>query len=441
MLQAPKERLCETLDLQSAKQQVSFAENPEAFHKALTLFGNSKQDLWLDLKPWSAGATELENCLLQASLRFHHIENVGIILIAPLQSNGSGKPSPQPHIFLTQGLWSHPALQAKPGPQEVSAPKLADLLADFKSSLPGFHLPSLSELSQAVLKVTRVISTLRAPNGCPWDQEQTFATLKAHLIEEAYEATEASDLICHGKDPQGKAFRDELGDVLLQILLNSQIAAESGLFNLVDVCNSLSEKMIRRHPHVFHPDHEKIGSAAGVKDSWEKIKQQERAEQGSKAAASSNATETTLLKKALKKKALPTLDYVAAVSKQATRMGFCWPEFNEVWRDVENEVKELAEEIHIPSPNWEKVKDELGDVIFALANVVVHSRLNLGAPDSLTFDAAARASTAKFVTRFQEMERIFIEEKGEPLTEETARSLPLEHWEELWSLAKARRYR
>lgn len=322
---------------------------------------------------------------------------------------------------------------------------LAEFVKSAPSVLEGFHLPPLNELQLEAVRLARIISRLRAPAGCPWDREQTISSLRPYLIEEAYEAFEAASDWAEGNLPASAAFCEELGDVLLQIVLNAQIASEMGAFGLNDVFRALSEKMVRRHPHVFDPGSSSLASADDVRLAWDRIK---AAEQGAYDLGGQNQHRSalatpgkSLLHKALKKKSLPTLEYVTAVSKRATRVGFCWSTLKDTWQDILSEVSELEKEIHAPSVDWAAVEDEMGDVVFALANVLVHAREKMGAPNSLTLDAAVRRATSKFVNRFAEMEAIFKEEERRDLDEQDACQLDLSRWEDLWKKAKKRRYR
>jgi MazG family protein len=328
---------------------------------------------------------------------------------------------------------------------------------DLRAKLPGFELPNLAELGHKTVELARVISHLRAPDGCPWDREQSFLSLRPFMIEEAYEAVEAAGRLGDLQTTQdgeasqesthaAAAFADELGDVLLQILLNAQLAAEAGLFDLTDVVSGLTAKMIRRHPHVF-PDPNsnapkaEANSAQDVRSLWENIKASEGAAASSDPNMQHSVRPANLLKKAAKQKSLPTLEYAAAVSKRSAKLGFCWTALEDVWRDVESEIMELRHEILAKSPDFDKVEDEIGDVVYALANVVVHSKLHLNPPDGFGFDDAVRKAVSKFLNRFAEMEVIYLETRQEQLTEERARELDLDTWNDLWKTAKKRRYR
>jgi MazG family protein len=365
-------------------------------------------------------------------------------------------------LFLSPAAELHPVVQAAKArcTDDLTDSAILNLDAvghDLRARLPGFELPNLAELGHKTAELARVISHLRAPGGCPWDREQSFLSLRPFLIEEAYEAVEAAGRLGDLQSTQegletqestqaAAAFADELGDVLLQILLNAQLAAEAGLFNLTDVVSGLTAKMLRRHPHVFHDPkatapHAEANSAQDVRSLWEYIKASEVAPASSGSDAQHSVLPANLLKKAAKQKSLPTLEYAAAVSKRASKLGFCWTALEDVWRDVESEIMELRHEILANSPDFDKVEDEIGDVVYALANVVVHSKLHLNPPDGFGFDDAVRKAVSKFLNRFSEMEVIYLETRQEQLTEERARALDLDTWNDLWKTAKKRRYR
>ncbi len=212
----------------------------------------------------------------------------------------------------------------------------------------------------------RTIWRLRQPDGCPWDREQTHGSIQRNMVEEAYEAVDAID----GGDPRHLA--EELGDVLMQVLLHAQIADDAGAFSIDDVVAGLDEKLVRRHPHVF-------GDAAAADEGevlaiWEQVKDAERedAEQG-------------LLDSV--PRSLPALMECQKVSKRAARAGFDWPSADAVWDKVAEERAEFEAE----EPGGEAAELEFGDVLFALVNVA-----RKGGVDA---ERALRRSTAKFRRR------------------------------------------
>jgi len=213
------------------------------------------------------------------------------------------------------------------------------------------------------------MSRLRSPDGCPWDREQTHESLRPYLIEEAYETLEAIDL----GDPA--ALREELGDLLLQIVFHAQLAEETGAFSLTEVINGISDKMVRRHPHVFGD--ESASSADEVRDRWEQIKQAE------------GKTVFGGLPRSL-----PALLRAYRVGEKAANRGFDWRSVPPVFEKVREELAELAAELSDETARGQRRRtEELGDVLFAVANLARH--LEIQPEDAL------RASTSRFEQRFQ----------------------------------------
>ena len=317
-------------------------------------------------------------------------------------------------------------------PGQETAPKSSSGLAQQLGIPPTSFGPRFA-LAKNALGFFDTVARLRAPDGCPWDKEQTFASLRPYLIEESYEASAAAQKLAEGK-PEGAAeFCDELGDVLLQVYLNAQIASETKLFDAAAVYAGINEKMIRRHPHVFAPQTAQATTAGEVVSQWDKIKATENAGNPEK--------RTSLLKKALKKQALPTLEYATEVSKRSYRIGFAWKDLPNTFNDLVLEVEELREELFAPEPHWQRIADEAGDVVYALSNIMTFIRENHEHTDAhFSLDLAARAAVQKFITRFQEMELI-LAEQGHLVTEESAKSLSLDTWNTLWQQAKKRKYR
>jgi MazG family protein len=278
----------------------------------------------------------------------------------------------------------------------------------------------------------KIVSALRSPEGgCPWDREQSILTLRSYLIEEAYEAVQAASR--YGatlNEADATAYADELGDVMLQVFLNAQISGEQGHFTVADVLKNISDKMIRRHPHVFAVNTEKLGTSDAVVKQWDVIKK----------AETTGGKSQSLLAKAQKKNHLPTLNYLAGISKSSWKVGFAWKTLDQTFADLTSEVAELKAELFSSSQSSARISDELGDVVFAMANLVVFLNQTLFADtDSIDFDMVARASAEKFLTRFHEMETI-LRERGEDVTEQFAMSLSLDTWDGLWREAKQRKY-
>jgi len=279
----------------------------------------------------------------------------------------------------------------------------AHSLGDLRAAGPG-ELWLLSPLPEARRRPNyadfiRVVARLRAPDGCPWDRQQTHASLKRYLLEETYEALEAID----AGDP--KKLCEELGDVLLQVALHAQIAAEAGQFTERDVCAAIQEKMIRRHPHVF--GEVEVADADQVLRNWERIKQRESPERRS-VLDGVPATLPALLK---------ALD----VSKRVVRVGFEWPTLARVWAKVREELAEL--EAELPGGEPERLEAELGDLLFTLVNVARWLHVD---PEE-----ALRRTTGRFERRFRELERQAAAAGLE------VRELDIGALDDLWERAKA----
>lgn len=242
----------------------------------------------------------------------------------------------------------------------------------------------MSQLTEFVNTIAR----LRAPDGCPWDREQTHKTLARYLLEETYEVLEAM----HEND--SKKLCEELGDLLLQIVLNAQVAKDDGTFDMEDVARSINEKMIHRHPHVFGD--KTVDSAGAVKVQWEELKEAERKKKN-EADDSAMAGIT---------RSMPALLQALKVSEKAVSQGFEWRNEGEVWAKLESEMEELREAISHPdmehpekqSAAQREVELELGDVLFCLVNVARWHALN--PEESLLL------AIEKFKDRFRCMEKI-----------------------------------
>ncbi|MEG2006650.1 MAG: nucleoside triphosphate pyrophosphohydrolase [Raoultibacter sp.] len=224
------------------------------------------------------------------------------------------------------------------------------------------------------------IAALRAPDGCPWDREQTHASIAHNMIEEAYEAVDAIEScdVAH--------LREELGDVLLQVVLQSQIASDAGEFTIDDVCRDVNAKMIRRHPHVFGDA--AAADADDVLDIWDSVKL------GEKGAADDAADGAGLSREGLLDgvpTSFPALMGAQKISRKAVSAGFEWDTLDEVWDKVAEEIEELRE---ASTPAEREM--EFGDVLFALVNVA--RKMGIDA------ESALRASCAKFRTRWSFIE-------------------------------------
>jgi MazG family protein len=247
-----------------------------------------------------------------------------------------------------------------------------------------------------------IMARLRDPErGCPWDLEQNFSTIAPYTLEEAYEVADAIQ-----RDDLG-ALKEELGDLLLQVVFHSQMAAEARAFTFADVVEAIATKMIRRHPHVFADA--KVESAAAQTEAWEAHKERERAARG----AAGLMDDVPL--------ALPALARALKLQKRAASVGFDWRERAPIMAKLHEEIGELEEAIAGRAAR-EKLTDELGDILFVCANIARHLGLD---PEE-----ALRATNAKFVRRFKHVEAA-VAKSGRKLGE-----VPLEEMDAAWDEAK-----
>jgi MazG family protein len=255
-------------------------------------------------------------------------------------------------------------------------------------------------------KLVGVMARLRAPGGCPWDREQTHATLRTYLIEEAYEVLEALD----GADDV--KFAEELGDLLLQVVFHAQMADEEGRFTIVDVIREIYEKMIRRHPHVFGEKRAK--DAAEVLRNWEIIKKEERQAKG---AAEEEAAESVLDGVS---RSLPALLEGYQLTRKAARIGFDWENVGGIFEKLQEETEELRQVLE--KRGGKAIEGEVGDILFAAVNLARFLKIDP--------EIAMKKASGKFNRRFREMERT-AREQGTTLAE-----VPRGRMEELWEEAK-----
>ena len=232
-------------------------------------------------------------------------------------------------------------------------------------------------------KLVEVMARLRAPGGCPWDREQTHATLRTYLIEEAYEVLEAMD----AKDDE--KFAEELGDLLLQVLFHSQIASEEHRFTIVDVIREIYEKMIRRHPHVFGRKHAK--DSAEVLRNWEIIKAEERRQKG---RPGEPAHPESILHGV--PRSLPALLQGFQLTRKAARVGFDWHNVDGIFDKLQEEANELRGALK--EGKAAEVEGELGDILFVAVNLARFLKIDP--------ELAMTRANLKFTRRFEEMERI-----------------------------------
>ncbi len=255
---------------------------------------------------------------------------------------------------------------------------------------------------------------LRAPNGCPWDVEQTHLTLRTYLIEEAYGVLEALE---SGDDAK---FAEELGDLLLQVVFHAQIASEEGRFNAADVLREVHQKMVRRHPHVFGEKRAK--DATEVLKNWEQIKAEERraqkSQQGTEQIETSAQVSASLLDGI--PHTLPAVMQGYQLTRRASRIGFDWDDVEGVIAKLQEELGELRAARALQSR--EKIEDELGDVLFAAVNLARFLKIDP--------EIALKRANAKFTSRFREMERL-ARSSGRALAD-----VPRSEMELLWDQAK-----
>jgi tetrapyrrole methylase family protein / MazG family protein len=273
-------------------------------------------------------------------------------------------------------------------------------------------LLAMSNTSKKFNELVRVVRKLRAPKGCPWDRVQTHATLKPYMVEEVYEALEAIDL----KD--NKMLAEELGDMLLHIVMQAEIGREKKEFTIDDVIGSISAKMIRRHPHVF--SNKKVRSVEEVWQKWEEIKGKEKAGKGEKHKGILESVPQSL----------PALYRADKVQRRAARVGFDWNNIAGAWNKVHEEEKEVQALLRKPkkqssrSKQKERIKEELGDLLFAIVNV--SRKLDVDAEESL------QSATSKFMRRFKEIE-LHAGKSGRHISKMT-----LPEMDKVWDQVKAR---
>src|SRR5467141_3916227 len=262
-------------------------------------------------------------------------------------------------------------------------------------------------------KLVAVQARLRAPNGCPWDREQTHQSLRTYLLEEAYEVLEALE---SGNDAK---FAEEMGDLLLQIVFHSQIAREEGRFTVAEVIREIHDKMIRRHPHVFGKTRAK--DSAEVLRNWEQIKAEERRSSGDKGdskTAEDVPKEVSLLDGV--SRALPATLEGFQLTRKASRIGFDWEDAGGVFEKMREETEELKKALG--NQNHSRIEEELGDLLFAAINL---SRFLKVDPE-----IALKKANAKFARRFRAMERLARESGRE------FKDVPREEMETYWEAAK-----
>lgn len=265
-----------------------------------------------------------------------------------------------------------------------------------------------SDARDSLDALVETIWRLRQPDGCPWDRKQTHASIAKNMVEEAYEAVdciEAND---------AEHLCEELGDVLMQVLLHAQIAADAGEFTIDDVARGLNEKLIRRHPHVFG-EHDAASDADEVLGIWDAVKLAEKAGRDAK-AAQANERPAGLLDGV--PRALPALMEAQKVSRKAAAVGFEWDTVDDVWDQVASEREEFERE----APGSDERELEFGDMLFAMVNVA--------RKEGIDAESALRASTAKFRRRWEAVENL-AQEGGSSVED-----LSTEELNRLWNQVK-----
>ena len=240
-----------------------------------------------------------------------------------------------------------------------------------------------TDSGKALERAAEIMARLRAPGGCPWDREQTFDTIKRHTLEETYEVFDAIERRAWPD------LKDELGDLLLQVLFYSQMAAEAGYFDLKDVAENLSAKLVRRHPHIFPVDGQLTDAtdADAVLRNWEQIKRAEK--------QASGTTQNSMLDDV--PRTMPAMLEAGKLGSKAAKIGFDWPNTDGLFEKLQEEIAELQAEL---APAAQKTstaaEEELGDLLFTAVNLARHLKID---PES-----ALRATNAKFRRRFRAME-------------------------------------
>jgi len=250
-----------------------------------------------------------------------------------------------------------------------------------------------------LLRLLKIMARLRGPDGCPWDREQTHQSIRHNLIEECYEAIDALD------EKKMDAFRDELGDLLLQVVFHAQMASEDGKFDFDAVAKSISDKLVHRHPHVFGKA--KASNSAEVLQQWEAIKKLEK-------------KSTSIVHVEDLPKHLPALLKADKVQRKVARVGFDWKRVGDVVAKVEEEMREVKHAL--ASKNRKHFEEELGDLLFAAVNLARFKELQA--------EELLNRSTAKFIKRFQQIEKA-VHASGRRLEDCTPKEL-----DALWESAK-----
>ena len=258
----------------------------------------------------------------------------------------------------------------------------------------------MSDATESFRKLIEIVDTLMGKNGCPWDNVQTRESLKPYLVEETYEVLEALDT----NDPD--QIKDELGDLLYQILFHSKISSKNNEFDIKDVLNNLKEKMVRRHPHVFKEG--QINTPDQVIERWEEIKKEEKTHSNHPSTLDSVP------------KHLPSLLRAQKLQKKAAKEGFDWDEISDVFDKLDEEISEFKSAVL--EGKGTDIQSELGDILFVLVNIAKFKKIDA--------EEALRSTNNKFIKRFQHIEKE-VAKQGKTLKETS-----LEDMERHWQNAK-----
>lgn len=258
----------------------------------------------------------------------------------------------------------------------------------------------MKDTGAAFKKLTDIMDSLMSDDGCPWDKVQTRESLKPYLLEETYETLEALD------SNEAHAIKDELGDLLFQIIFHAKISSQKKEFDIQDVVENISEKMVRRHPHVF--DQGNLTTPDQVVVQWEEIKKKEKGQENRKSALDGIP------------KSSPALKRAQQLQKKASKKGFDWERIEDIFEKLEEEVGEFKSAVLSKSPS--SMEDEFGDLLFVMVNIA--QRLKIDSEEAL------RSSNNKFIRRFQYIEKQF-SESGEKFEEAS-----LDRMNHFWEEAK-----
>ncbi|WP_163972095.1 bifunctional methyltransferase/pyrophosphohydrolase YabN [Oceanobacillus halotolerans] len=288
--------------------------------------------------------------------------------------------------------------------EKIQTVSLADLDRSIAlSNLTTVYVPPASKnlLNHTFTRLHEVIATLRSPDGCPWDRAQTHESLRPYAIEEVYELIEA----INNEDDENLI--EELGDVLLQVMLHSQIGEDDGYFTIDDVIHSITTKMIHRHPHVFQDV--EVNSVDDVYKNWEELKKEEKGEQRQSIL---DGIPTSL----------PSLAKAYKLQKKAAKVGFDWKESDPIWEKLQEEIDEFQEAVH--EKDQTETEKELGDVLFVIANIARYYKINP--------EIALEQTNQKFRSRFS-----YIEEQLQK-EDKDIHHTSLEEMDYYWNQAKER---